>query len=76
MADAPELSASVSAPTSASTLALAVRATAGTGSGPAKNAIQELLISTLNIPIHLTCGEWAIASHGRLLVPLCNLQCP
>lgn len=58
MADAPELSVNVSAPTSASTPALAVHAAAGSGSGsgsgPAKSAIQELLIITLKIPIHLT----------------------
>ena len=53
MADAPELSVNVSAPTAAFAPAL-VGAAASSGSGPAKSAIQELLISTLNIPIHLT----------------------
>ena len=52
MTDAPELSVNVSAPTSAFAPALAVGAAAG--SGLAKSAIQELIISTLNIPIHLT----------------------
>jgi hypothetical protein len=52
MADAPELSVNVSAPTSTFTSALAVDA--ASGSGPVKSAIQELIISTLNIPIHLT----------------------
>src|ERR1700683_2200127 len=54
MADAPELSVNVSASTSAFTPALAVGAAAGSGSGFVKSAIQELIISTLNIPIHLT----------------------
>jgi hypothetical protein len=60
MADAPELSVNVSAPTSVFTPALAVGAGAGagagsgSGSGPVKSAIQELIISTFNIPIHLT----------------------
>jgi len=52
MTDAPELSVNVSAPTSAP--APAVGAAAGSGSGPVKSVIQELIISTLNIPIHLT----------------------
>ena len=52
MTDAPELSVNVSAPTSTFAPALAVGAAAG--SCPAKSAIQELIISTLNIPIHLT----------------------
>jgi len=54
MTDAPELSVNVSAPTSAFTPAPAVGAAAGSCSGPVKSPIQELLISTLNIPIHLT----------------------
>ena len=56
MAHAPELSVNISAPTSAFTPALAVGAPSGSGSGsgPVKSAIQELIISTLNIPIHLT----------------------
>ena len=68
MADGPGLSVNVSAPTSAftpasaSTPTLAVGAASGSGSGSGsgpgsgivKSAIQELIISTLNIPIHLT----------------------
>ena len=58
MAHAPELSMNISAPTSAFTPALAVGAPSGSGSGsgsgPVKSAIQELIISTLDIPIHLT----------------------
>jgi hypothetical protein len=56
MADAPELSVNVSATTSAPALAVhaATGAGSGSGSGPAKSALQELIISTLNIPIHLT----------------------
>ena len=58
MADGPGLSVNVSAPTSAFTPALAVGAASGSGSGSGsgivKSAIQELIISTLNIPIHLT----------------------
>jgi cyclophilin family peptidyl-prolyl cis-trans isomerase len=56
MADAPELSVNVSAATSAPALAVhaATGAGSGSGSGPAKSALQELIISTLNIPIHLT----------------------
>jgi hypothetical protein len=53
MTDAPELSVNVSAPTSAFAPALAVGAAAGSNSGPVKSAMQELIISTLNIPIHL-----------------------
>jgi hypothetical protein len=53
MTDAPDLSVNVSAPTSTFTPALAVGVAAGSGSGPVRSAIQELLISTLNIPIHL-----------------------
>jgi hypothetical protein len=54
MGDAPELSVNVSAPTAASTPALADHTATGSGSGPVKSAIQVLIISTLNIPIHLT----------------------
>src|ERR1700732_5167587 len=52
MADTSELSVNVSAATSAPTLA--VHVATGSGSGPAKSALQELIISTLNIPIHHT----------------------
>ena len=58
MTDAPGLSVNVSAPTSAFTPVLAVGAASGSGSGSGsgivKSAMQELIISTLNIPIHLT----------------------
>ena len=82
MADAPELSVNVSAPTSAFTPALAVGAASGSGSGPAKSAIQELIISTLNIPIHLTDhsnkakGElhMAYAKYVRLLATLKSMS--
>jgi hypothetical protein len=57
MTDAPELSVNVSAHTSAFAPALAVGAAAGSGSGPVKRAIQELIISALNIPIHLADGS-------------------
>ena len=54
MADAPELTVNVSAPTPA--LAVHAAAGSGSGSGPgsAKSAIEELIITTLKIPIHLT----------------------
>lgn len=48
MAEAPELFVSASVP------AFAVGAGTESGTGPAKSAIQELIISTLDIPTHLT----------------------
>lgn len=54
MTDISEMSVDVSAPTSVFVPALAVGATAGFHSGPVKSPVQELIISTLNIPIHLT----------------------
>src|ERR1700683_750939 len=84
MADAPELSVNVSAPTSAFTPALAVGAASGSGSGsgPVKSAIQELIISTLNIPIHLTDRSnkakgdlrMAFAKYVRLLATLKSMS--
>jgi hypothetical protein len=82
MADAPELSVNVSAPTSAFTPALAVGAASGSGSGPVKSAIQELIISTLNIPIHLTDHSnkakgdlhMAFAKYVRLLATLKSMS--
>src|SRR5882672_9624417 len=80
MADAPELSVNVSAPTSAFTPALAVGV--ASGSGPVKSAIQELIISTLNIPIHLTDRSnkakgdlcMAYAKYVRLLATLKSMS--
>src|SRR6202050_3430052 len=82
MADAPELSVNVSAPTSAFTPALAVGAASGSGSGPVKSPIQELIISTLNIPIHLTDRSnkakgdlrMAFAKYVRLLATLKSMS--
>ena len=80
MGDAPELSVNVSAPTSAFTPALAVGA--ASRSGPVKSAIQELIISTLNIPIHLTDRSnkakgdlhMAFAKYVRLLATLKSMS--